>query len=102
MWGSRTEDREIVALGDFDDNVFIDAFGGEVFGQLLAEKAGMGADDTVFTGVVARGTLEDVHTDVLFGCFLRTIANGTIGYIDQNLSEAPLVGEELALAHADN
>jgi hypothetical protein len=70
---SGQEDWKIVALGDFDDHLFIGTLGVEVLSKLLSKQTGMRTDDTVLAGVIARRPLEDVNTDVLLGCFFGTI-----------------------------
>jgi hypothetical protein len=70
---ARQEDREVVALGNFDDDVFVDALVVEVFSELLSKQPGVCPDDAVLAGVIAGRTLEDVNPDVLLGSFLCTI-----------------------------
>src|SRR5580698_1001407 len=75
-------------LRDIDDSVFVDSLLGKIGRELLSQQPGMGADNAVFTGVVAGIAMEDPNADLLLGRLFRRLPNCTVGYVKQEIAQA--------------
>ena len=76
------EDRDIAALGNFEDNGFLEAFPREVAIEPLAQVACLRADDAVFRRIVGRCPAEDPLADEHLGqvvCRARQLAVNHVG-----------------------
>ena len=64
---------KIVAFGDLNDQRFAGAFLDEVGSKLLSQKTGVGADNTIFAGIVARVAFKYFNPNLLFRCVFRSL-----------------------------
>jgi hypothetical protein len=75
------EDWQVMAFGNFYDDLLGRTFTGEIFGELLPQEASMSSDDAVFTRVISGCTTENMDSDLLLGGFFGSVADRALANI---------------------
>jgi hypothetical protein len=82
-----TKEGEVVAFGDFDDELFAVSLVSEISGQLQTEEPSLRTHDAVVAGVVSRYATKDVNADLLFGGFFGNFTQTAVDYIEEELNQ---------------
>jgi hypothetical protein len=85
---NRAKDRQVMAFGNFYDDLFCSTLTSEVLGQFLTQEASMGSNNAVLTRVISRGPSKNMNPDLLLCGFVRSVANRALSHVEQKIPKS--------------